>query len=547
MAAPTDAWWRGAVIYQVYPRSFADGNGDGIGDLAGIRARLRLPARPRRRRDLVQPVVPVADGRRRLRRGRLPRHRPGLRHPGRGRGADRRGARARHPDHRRHRAQPLLRRSTRGSRRRWPAGPGSAARDLFWFRPGRGAHGELPPNDWQSIFGGPAWTRVTNRTAPGEWYLHLFAPEQPDFNWDNPEVREEFEDILRFWFDRGVDGIRIDSAALLVKDPTLPDFDPATRRCRTRSPTATRCTRSTGAGGGSPTRTPEPRALIGEVWLPDARAVRPLPAPGRAAHRVQLRLPRLRRGTPAALRDVHRRDAGRARAGRRARHLGAVQPRRHPARHPVRPGGHHVQLRHAPAPTAPRSTWSSAPAGPAPRRCCSLALPGAAYVYQGEELGLWEVEDIPDELRQDPMCSAPAGRPGPRRLPGAAAVVRRRAAVRVQPRRRRGALAAAAGRVEATARPQAQTGDPDSMLELYRGGAARCAAPSRRSATARLTWLRRARRGARLRPGRRASPAWSTCPTRRCRCRPTSAVLLASGPLDGRPAAPDTAVWLRTA
>ena len=172
-----------------------------------------LPGRLGRRRDLVQPVVPVADGGRRLRRGRLPGHRPGLRHAGRGGGA----------------ASPRRTRSGiriiidvvpnhcsdahPGSGRRWPPGPGSAARELFWFRRAAG-DGELPPNDWQSIFGGPAWTQVPD----GEWYLHLFAPEQPDFNWANPEVREEFEDVLRFWFDRGVDGVRIDSAAVLVKD-----------------------------------------------------------------------------------------------------------------------------------------------------------------------------------------------------------------------------------------------------------------------------------------------------------------------------------------
>src|SRR5690348_18337564 len=107
------------------------------------------------------------------------------------------------------------------------AGPGSAARDRFWFRPGRGPAGDLPPNDWQSIFGGPAWTRVTEPDgSPGEWYLHLFAPEQPDFNWASAQVRREFEDILRFWFDRGADGVRIDSAALLTKDPLLPDVGP---------------------------------------------------------------------------------------------------------------------------------------------------------------------------------------------------------------------------------------------------------------------------------------------------------------------------------
>src|SRR5581483_4464605 len=106
-------------------------------------------------------------------------------------------------------------------------GPNSAERALFWFRPGRGAGAVLPPNDWQSIFGGPAWTRTTDPDgAPGDWYLHLFAAEQPDLNWEHPRVRQEFEDVLRFWLDRGADGVRIDSAALLTKDRALTDFDP---------------------------------------------------------------------------------------------------------------------------------------------------------------------------------------------------------------------------------------------------------------------------------------------------------------------------------
>jgi alpha-glucosidase len=101
------------------------------------------------------------------------------------------------------------------------------ARDRFWFRPGRGRDGELPPNDWQSFFGGPAWTRGPD----GQWYLHMFTPEQPDLNGEHAEVRAEFEDILRFWLDRGVDGFRVDVAHGLMKQPGLPDVgadpDPA--------------------------------------------------------------------------------------------------------------------------------------------------------------------------------------------------------------------------------------------------------------------------------------------------------------------------------
>ena len=103
---------------------------------------------------------------------------------------------------------------------------GSRERARYIFRPGRGEDGDLPPNDWEASFGGPAWERITEADGtPGEWYLHLFAVEQPDLNWDNREVRDEFLDILRFWFERGVDGFRIDVAHGLVKDPALPDLD----------------------------------------------------------------------------------------------------------------------------------------------------------------------------------------------------------------------------------------------------------------------------------------------------------------------------------
>lgn len=110
-------------------------------------------------------------------------------------------------------------------RRALAEGPGSALRERYHFRPGKGADGELPPNDWESIFGGPAWTRTTDPDGtPGDWYLHLFAPEQPDFNWEHPAVADEFRSILRFWLDMGVDGFRVDVAHGLVKAAGLPDL-----------------------------------------------------------------------------------------------------------------------------------------------------------------------------------------------------------------------------------------------------------------------------------------------------------------------------------
>jgi alpha-glucosidase len=216
-------WWHTAVIYQIYPRSFADGNDDGIGDIPGIRSRLPYL------RDLGVDAIwvnpwyrsPMADGGYDVADHRdidpifgtladaehliNDAHALGLRVlidvvPNHGSDA--------HP---------------------WfvaalVAAPGSPERDRFLFRDGRGSDGEQPPNDWISAFGGSAWTRTTTADGlPGQWFLHLFAPEQPDFNWDNPEVRADFEAILRFWFDRGVDGLRVDAAAALAKAPGLPD------------------------------------------------------------------------------------------------------------------------------------------------------------------------------------------------------------------------------------------------------------------------------------------------------------------------------------
>ena len=241
-------WWSSAAIYQVYVRSFADGNGDGIGDLAGVRAKLPYL------RDLGIDAIwftpwypsPMADGGYDV--------------------ADYRdidpmfGTLAE--------AEQLIDEAAAldirvivdivpnhcSDRHRWfqdavAAGPGSPERARFWFRPGRGAHGELPPNDWSSIFGGSALTQTQpDNGPPDEWYLHLFAPEQPDLNWENEEVRKEHEDVLRFWFDRGVAGVRIDSAALLFKDGTLPDLGIPSR-------TATSCTTSIAPGARSQTVT----------------------------------------------------------------------------------------------------------------------------------------------------------------------------------------------------------------------------------------------------------------------------------------------------
>ncbi|HEY5484179.1 MAG TPA: alpha-amylase family glycosyl hydrolase, partial [Propionibacteriaceae bacterium] len=218
------SWWRRAVVYQIYPRSFADASGDGIGDIAGIRAHVAYladlgvdavwinPWYPSPMKDAgydvsdyrdIEPVFgTLAEAEALLAEAKAAGLRVML------------DIVPNHTSDKHRFFQEAL-----------AAGPGSPERDRFYFREGRGDHGELPPNDWQSEFGGPAWTRVTEAEGtPGQWYLRIFAAEQPDVNWNHPDIVAEFDETLRFWFDRGVDGFRIDVAHGLVKDAGLRDI-----------------------------------------------------------------------------------------------------------------------------------------------------------------------------------------------------------------------------------------------------------------------------------------------------------------------------------
>lgn len=206
-------WWKQAVVYQVYPRSFKDVNGDGIGDIAGITDKMDYlktlgvdaiwlsPFYPSDLADGGYDVIDYRDVDPRL--GSMDdfdkmvevAHASGIKVivdivPN-------------HTSDRHRFFEEALQ-----------AGRGSAARDRYIFRDGRGVDGELPPNDWQSLFGGPAWERVSD----GQWYFHIFAKEQPDLNWKNPDVHEEFKKTLRFWSDHGTDGFRVDVAQGLAKD-----------------------------------------------------------------------------------------------------------------------------------------------------------------------------------------------------------------------------------------------------------------------------------------------------------------------------------------
>jgi alpha-glucosidase len=396
-----DHWWRDAVIYQVYVRSFADAGGDGIGDLAGVRERLPYLAElgvdalwftPWYASPMADAGYDVADYRRiDPAFGTLPDARALIEEA---HGLGLRVIVDIVPNH-------------CSDQHLWfkealAAGPGSEARRLFWFRPGRGAGGELPPNDWQSVFGGDAWTRVPD----GEWYLHLFAPEQPDLNWDNPKVREEHEDVLRFWFDLGVDGARIDSATMPAKDPALPEFDPQHPPVphpyidRDEVHEIYRSWRSLADGYA------EPRALIGEVWLdrPDRLAAYLRPDEMHTAFNFDyLNCP----WDARALREVIDSTlAAHATVGAPATWvLSNHDVTRHVTRYGRADTSFTMGDRRHGTPTDLELGRRRARAA----LLLNLALPGSSYLYQGEELGLWEVEDIPAALRQDPMFHRTGG------------------------------------------------------------------------------------------------------------------------------------------
>ncbi|MFJ9794545.1 glycoside hydrolase family 13 protein [Streptomyces sp. NPDC101145] len=435
-------WWRDAVIYQVYVRSFADSDGDGIGDLRGVRERLPHVARLGADAVWLTPFYasPQADG-----------------------GYDVADYRAVDPvfgdlaD-----ADALVREAHRlglrvivdivpnhtSDRHPWfqeaLAGEG---RDRYHFRPGRGPGGSLPPNDWESVFGGPAWTRV----ADGSWYLHLFAPEQPDLNWENERVRAEFASVLRFWLDLGVDGFRIDVAHGMVKAPGLPDIG---RREQARLIGAQqlpffdqdgvheihrawrRLLDAYGEGDGG-----RERIGVAEAWAPTPERLALYVRPDelhQAFNFHYLRCPweadALRRVIDESLRATES--------------VGA------PATWVL---SNHDVVRHATRLGGPRRARAAA--------LLMLALPGSAYLYQGEELGLPEVADLPDELRQDPAFHRGEGQDGLRdgcRVPipwtrdGSSYGFGPGGSWLPQPEGW-GALSV-----------EAQTGDPASTLELYR-------------------------------------------------------------------------------
>ncbi|MEP7763626.1 glycoside hydrolase family 13 protein [Sanguibacter sp. 25GB23B1] len=419
-------WWRSAVIYQVYPRSFADGDGDGIGDIPGITSRLehltalgvdavwlspfyRSPQADAGYdvadyRDVDPLFGTLADFETLLERA----HDVGLRvivdlvpnHTS--------------DDHDWFKAA-------------LAAGPDSPERARYLFREGTGEHGELPPNNWKSIFGGPAWTRVSERAAAavdgvadGQWYLHMFDTTQPDLDWNHPEVRAEFEDVLRFWLDRGVDGFRIDVAHGMVKAPGLPDWDGEVSMVEGTTEEAHQPAEdgSTGAGNSGPMFDQEgvhdiyrawhtvlaeydgDRALVAEAWVePLSRLARYVRSD--EMHQAFNFSFLTTAWDAAALRSVV--TASLVASDDVGAPTTWVLSNHDVVRHASRMGLTGGAVR--PNGIGKTDPQPDAELGLRRARAATLqmlGLPGSAYVYQGEELGLPEHTDLDDDLRQDP-------------------------------------------------------------------------------------------------------------------------------------------------
>jgi alpha-glucosidase len=378
------AWWSSAVFYQVYPRSFADSNGDGVGDLDGLVAHLDHLERLGVDAIWLNPVTvsPMAD------------HGYDVADPRDvdplfgGMAAIERLIAAAHergikitmdvvPNH-------------TSSAHAWfqaalAAGPGADARERYFFRDGGGADGELPPNNWTSVFGGSAWTRVVEPDGnPGQYYLHLFDAEQPDLNWEHPDVFDDFEKTLRFWLERGVDGFRIDVAHGMAKPPGLPDAkddikilshsddDP-----RFNHPSVHEIHR------GIRTIVDDyPAAVtIGEVWVMDNVRWAEYLRPDELHLGFNFRLTKI--GFNAAEIRTAIQNSLAATAIENAIPTWTLS-NHDVGREVTRYGGGEIGLRRARA-----------------MAMVMLALPGAVFIYNGEELGLPDVE-LPDEVLQDP-------------------------------------------------------------------------------------------------------------------------------------------------
>ena len=434
------AWWADAVVYQIYPRSFADGNGDGMGDLRGVLD--RLPYLERLGVDAIwlSPFYrsPQADGGYDVADyrqvdplfGSLADFDAMLQE------AHRRGFKV---------IVDLVPNHTSDEhawfREALAAAPGSPQRDRYIFRDGKdevpgSGDGRLAPNNWKSVFGGPAWSRVTDADgSPGQWYLHLFDTKQPDLNWENPEVQEEMRSVLRFWLDRGADGFRVDVAHGLVKEAGLPDWDGVAAMVEGTSGPR----RESHLPGDAPhahTDAEEPhravspmyppspffdqdgvhaiyrdwnqvlaeyggdRMMVAEAWVEPAERLARYVRPDEMQQAFNFDF--LLAGWDAE-RMADAIDASLAAAALVGAPCTWVLSNHDTVRHATRFGL--TDPTTFPKGIGPDDEQPDAALGLARARAATLvalALPGSAYLYQGEELGLPEHTTLPAEARQDP-------------------------------------------------------------------------------------------------------------------------------------------------
>ena len=408
MANEQQPWWRQGVVYQVYPRSFADANGDGLGDIAGVTARVDYIAALGVDAVWLSPFYPseLADGGYDVADYRDVDPRLGTL-------ADfddllsalhARGIRV---------VVDIVPNHT-SDRHEWfqralAAGRGSPERERYIFREGVG---DQPPTDWVSMFGGSAWQRVDD----GQWYLHNFAVEQPDLNWSHPEVRADFVTTLRFWSDRGVDGFRIDVAHMLTKDLTEPLLSRSELEALPVDGRHPMIDRDDVHEVYAEWRRvfdsyDPPRTAVAEAWVDKSRI--PLYASreslGQAFNfdllQADFDAGQFRRVVQDNLELAHASGSSSTwvlsnhDVVRHATRYGLPHPPRLPNGEPARKHGSGWVASGGVSPVLDRA------AGERRARAATLfmlALPGASYLYQGEELGLHEVAEIDASQRQDP-------------------------------------------------------------------------------------------------------------------------------------------------
>lgn len=398
-------WWRDAIFYQIYPRSFQDSNGDGLGDLKGIIERIGYlkslginalwlsPFYPSPDVDAGYDVADYCDVDPKF--GTLEdfenlvsaAHAVGIK-----------VTIDIVPNH-------------CSNQHPWfveavNSGRGSEARELFHFVDGRGENGDLPPSNWQSVFGGPSWTRVSEPDGTaGQWYYHLFAAEQPDFNWRNPKVLAEFKRIMKFWLDRGVDGFRIDVSDALIKDtswtdtegrwPIIPKDDASgvheiyrqLRAVMDEYPGDRMAVVETGADDDIVALFIRPDEMhlafnfkfVKAQWSADS-----------FAHAITSSLQANRAvGAPVTwVTDNHDTVRSATRYATNLELAGAYVP-------------NFMGLEDVPSIDIDNRNRALA--------LLLFSLPGATYIYNGQELGLPNVNDLPDEVIQDPLFARTQG------------------------------------------------------------------------------------------------------------------------------------------